>query len=121
MFSLIPVITTVAAVFGGGVAGGFTRWFLMREIHHPLASTFAANIAASAIIGFAVAAPGAWRTAVGVGYAGALSTLSMLARQLGEMVKSGEYALALKYGLGTALGAVAAAAVGAQWATVGFG
>ena len=37
------------------------------------------------------------------------------------MVKAGEFALALKYGLGTALVAVAAAAIGAQWATTGFG
>ena len=117
MFSLIPVITTVAAVFGGGVAGGFTRWFLMREIHHPLASTFAANIAASAIIGFAVAAPGVWRVGIGIGFAGALSTLSMLARQLGEMVQSGEFVLAAKYGVGTALAAIAASAVGVY----GFG
>lgn len=121
MPKLLPLLIGTVAVFAGGLLGGFTRWVLMREIHHPLAATFAANIAASAIIGFSVAVPGIWRTAVGVGYAGALSTLSMLARQLGEMVKAGEFALALKYGLGTALVAVAAAALGAQWATTGFG
>lgn len=120
MLNLLPTLEGAAAVFAGGVLGGFTRWLLMREIHHPLAATFAANIAASAVIGFSVAAPGMWRTAVGVGFAGALSTLSLLARQLGEMVKAAEFPLAIKYGLGTALASVGAAAVGVHWASVGF-
>lgn len=119
MLDLWRVVLSAAAVFAGGVCGGFTRWVLMREIHNPLASTFAANVAAAAMIGFAVASPAAWRTAIGVGYAGALSTLSMLARQLGEMVKAGEFGAALKYGLGTALAAVVATSIGVYWATVG--
>lgn len=121
MLDLWHVVLGAAAVFAGGVLGGYTRWILMREIHNPLASTFAANIAAAAIIGFAVATPAAWRTAVGVGYAGALSTLSMLASQLGEMVKAGRFGAALKYGLGTAFAAAAATGIGVYWATVGVG
>ena len=115
MADLLPLLIGVAAVFVGGMLGGFARWLLMRQIHSPLASTFAANVSAAAVIGFAAAAPGVWR--IGVGFAGALSTLSMLARQLGEMVESGEFVLAVKYGVGTALAAIAASAVGVY----GFG
>ena len=117
MPDVLPLAVGVFAVFVGGMLGGFARWLLMRQIHSPLASTFAANVSAAAVIGFAVAAPGTWRTAIGVGFAGALSTLSMLARQLGEMAKAGEFVLAAKYGVGTALAAIAASAIGVY----GFG
>ena len=114
MPDLLPLLIGVVAVFIGGMLGGFVRWLLMRQIHSPLASTFAANVLAAAVIGFAVAAPGVWRVGIGIGFAGALS---MLARQLGEMVESGEFVLAAKYGVGTALAAIAASAVGVY----GFG
>ncbi|MCG7290171.1 MULTISPECIES: CrcB family protein [unclassified Corynebacterium] len=117
MADLLPLLIGAAAVFVGGMLGGFARWLLMRQIHSTLASTFAANVSAAAVIGFAAAAPGVWRIGIGVGFAGALSTLSMLARQLGEMVESGEFVLAVKYGVGTALAAIAASAVGVY----GFG
>ena len=48
MLDLWHVVLGAAAVFAGGVLGGYTRWILMREIHNPLASTFATNIAAAA-------------------------------------------------------------------------
>ena len=117
MPDLLPLLIGVVAVFIGGMLGGCARWILMRQIHSTLASTFAANVSAAAVIGFAVAAPGAWRVGIGVGFAGALSTLSMLARQLGEMAKAGEFVLAAEYGVGTALAAIAASAVGVY----GFG
>lgn len=112
MPDLLPLLIGVAAVFIGEMLGGFVRWLLMRQIHSTLTSTFAANVSAAAVVGFAAAAPGVWRIGIGVGFAGALSTLSMLARQLGEMVQSGEFVLAAKYGVGTALAAIAASAVG---------
>lgn len=117
MPNVLPLVFGVLAVFIGGMLGGFVRWLLMRQIRSSLLSTFTANVSAAAVIGFAVAMPGTWRTAIGIGFAGALSTLSMLARQLGEMVKAGEFVLAAKYGVGTALAAIAASTIGVY----GFG
>ena len=78
-----------------------------------VSSTGVSSVSVSVDIGIGIRI----RIGIGVGFAGALSTLSMLARQLGEMVESGEFVLAVKYGVGTALAAIAASAVGVY----GFG
>ena len=49
MPDLLPLLIGVVAVFIGGMLGGFVRWLLMRQIHSPLASTFAANVDASGL------------------------------------------------------------------------
>lgn len=121
MLSGPTLLRNLLLVFIGGVLGGFTRWCFMNVIHHPLAATLTSNLTASAIIGFAVGLPGQWQTFLGAGFAGALSTLAMLARQLGTLVQRHEYGTAIVYGVGTALLALAAAAIGMEWARLGFG
>lgn len=121
MFSQASLLISALAVFVGGVLGGFVRWCFMTAIDHPLAATLTANLTASAIMGFTLALPGQWQTFAGIGFAGSLSTLAMLARQLGQLIDQHEYAIAAIYGVGTALLAVCAAAIGIHWALLGFG
>lgn len=121
MFSQASLLISALAVFVGGVLGGFVRWCFMTAIDHPLAATLTANLTASAIMGFTLALPGQWQTFAGIGFAGSLSTLAMLARQLGQLIDQHEYAIAGIYGVGTALLAVCAAAIGIHWALLGFG
>ena len=103
----------VAGVFVGGMLGGFVRWMIMNAFaRRPLVATLVANVAASAVIGFTIFLPSFWQTAAGVGFAGALSTLSLLARQLGELVKAGKFFHAVEYATVTASFSVLAAALG---------
>ena len=111
------MLGAVLGVFFGGMLGGFIRWAIMAVVDNLLVATFIANIAASGIIGVAIFLPSLWQTAVGVGFAGALSTLSLLARQLGALIKDGKFRLAAEYGISTAAFAVLAAGIGAQVAS----
>lgn len=108
------ILFMFGVVFLGGVAGGFCRWLLTRLIPNPRGATFAANIGASAIIGASVAAPGLWQVAASVGFAGALSTLALLARQIGELIQAKHYLHAAAYGLATAVFGILAAAAGVR-------
>lgn len=107
------MLGAVVGVFVGGMLGGFVRWLIMSALaRRPLVATLVANVAASAVIGFAIFLPSFWQTAAGVGFAGALSTLSLLARQLGELIKAGKFFHAFEYAAVTALFAVIASALG---------
>ena len=109
------MVSAVLAVFLGGVAGGLLRWWLTRLIPQPRAATFAANVAASGVLGFVAFAPEMWQVAVGAGFAGSLSTFSTLARELGDLFKAKDYAEATRYLLATAVIGIAAAGFGMMW------
>ena len=87
----------------GGVLGGMARVGLTRLIENARAATFAANTVACTIAGFAATAPIAWQIALGAGFAGALSTWSTLARELGDLISAGRHRDALRYALRTAV------------------
>lgn len=96
------------AVGAGAFAGGITRWALslLPGAH---AGTWAANMVGCAVFGFANTMPGIWPALAGAGFAGACSTLSTLAKELGQMAQRREYAALMHYGLATgALGILAA-------------
>lgn len=108
-------MTAVVAVFVGGVLGGICRW-LLRLIPAPRVGTFAANVAASAVVGFVLHVPELWQLAVGVGFAGALSTWSTLAAEIGTLIKAREYREAARYSVWTALIGLAGYTFGMIWA-----
>lgn len=108
----VAAVLVAASVFVGGVLGGYCRWALTRVIRSQRLATLIANLIASAIIGFSVNAPGMLQISVGVGFAGALSTLALLARQLGELIKDRDFRAMFIYGGVTAIGSVIAAACG---------
>lgn len=112
MVSIPSLPAAVAGVFVGGIAGGFCRWLLTQLIANQRVATFAANMAASFIIGIVAAVPGEWQIAIGVGFAGALSTLALLARQLGELLQRRYLPLAFAYAGATAIGGLLAALTG---------
>ena len=104
LFSLLLTLATVAV---GAFFGGIARWALS-HIPHPRAGTFTANIAACTVLGFSMALPVAWQIGLGAGFAGAMSTWSTLAKELGEMIKRRQWWRLSKYlfwtiGLGTVL------------------
>lgn len=104
-----------AAVAAGGFLGGIARWALMHLNRlsggrHP--GTLAANVIGSAVLGVSLALPSLLPLAAGTGFAGALSTWSTLARELGSQIKNGRGRAAAVYGLCTAAASVAAAWAG---------
>lgn len=119
--AVLGLTLTLAAVFAGAFFGGAARFALTRAIHNAHAATFAANVVGSAVAGFAITAPVAWQIALGVGFAGALSTWSTFARELGEMIKSKRHGEALRYAVSTAVIGIAAAWFGMRWGLRAFG
>ena len=71
--------------------------------------------------GFAATAPAAWQLALGAGFAGALSTWSTFARELGDLITAGQHRQALRYALRTAVLGIAAAWFGMHWGLRAFG
>ncbi|SDL91042.1 CrcB protein [Corynebacterium mycetoides] len=114
------MIVSVLLVAVGGFIGGVSRWALS---HLPGATTgtWAANVVGSAVLGFAVAAPGWWPLLLGTGVAGALSTLSTLARELGELIRAGQRATAARYALTTAVACLVSAFFGLRYGALAFG
>lgn len=115
-----PTALALLLVAAGGALGGVCRWLLAR-IPAPRVGTFVANVAAAGVLGFAVAAPGAWPLVAGTGFAGALSTWSTLAKELGTLITKRDYRACARYALLTALVGTAAAAMGLMWGQVAFG
>ncbi len=76
----------VPAVAVGGFLGGLGRWALGRwPGGRP--GTWGANMVACMVLGVALGGPGLVPLAAGTGFAGALSTWSTLARELGELAR----------------------------------
>lgn len=98
----------LAAVALGGFLGGLARWGLSRA-PGGLAGTWLANVTASAVLGAAAGLSGLWPLCVGTGFAGALSTWSTLAKEIGQMLTARQVAKACGYAAATALAGVLAA------------
>jgi len=120
MASWYGLALTLAVVFAGGVLGGMARFALSRLIDNARAATFAANTVACAVAGFAATTPAAWQLALGAGFAGALSTWSTFARELGDLITAGRYRKALRYALRTAVLGIVAAWFGMRWGLRAF-
>ena len=120
MASWLGLALTLAVVFAGGVLGGMARYGLTRMIENARAATFAANTVACTIAGFAATAPIAWQIALGAGFAGALSTWSTFARELGDLITAGQHRQALRYALRTAVLGIVAAWFGMRWGLRAF-
>ncbi|WP_245974879.1 FluC/FEX family fluoride channel [Corynebacterium alimapuense] len=95
---LLPVL----AVGAGGFLGGIGRWTLGRW-PGGLRGTYTANIAAVTIFALALSGPNLLVLALGTGFAGALSTWSTLAKEIGQLIKSRSYRHALVYAAATLL------------------
>lgn len=120
MAKWLGLALTLAVVFAGGVLGGMGRFALSKLIDNARAATFAANTVACTIAGFAATAPIAWQIGLGAGFAGALSTWSTLARELGDLITTGQYRPALRYALRTAVIGIVAAWFGMRWGLRAF-
>ena len=120
MASWLGLALTLAVVFVGGVLGGMSRFALTKLIGNAHAATFAANTVACTIAGFAVTAPVPWQIALGAGFAGALSTWSTLARELGDLIAAGRHREALRYALRTAVLGIVAVWFGMRWGLRAF-
>lgn len=111
----MEVIYAVLAVGVGGVLGGLGRWGLS-FIPRARVGTFAANMVAAVVLGIAVSGPGLVPLALGTGFAGALSTWSTLARELGELVRAKQWRVLISYTLATVVIGIIAAHRGTVWA-----
>lgn len=120
MASWYGLALTLAVVFAGGVLGGMARYALSRLIDNARAATFAANTVACAVAGFAATTPVPWQLGLGAGLAGALSTWSTLARELGDLISAGRHGPALRYALRTAVLGIVAAWFGMRWGLRAF-
>lgn len=120
MVSWFGLALTLAVVFAGGVLGGMSRFALTKLIGNAHAATFAANTVACTIAGFAATTPVPWQLALGAGFAGALSTWSTLARELGDLISAGRHREALRYALRTAVIGIVAAWFGMRWGLRAF-
>lgn len=85
----------MVVIFLGGMLGGLGRYFLSRLLP-PLWGTWAANTLACACLGISTHYP-SWHLVLGVGIAGALSTWSTLAAELGGLIKEKEVVKVVAY------------------------
>lgn len=113
-------LLVVTGIFIGGFLGGIARWALAR-IPAPRVGTWAANMVACSVLGFVYGQGVLVAMAVGTGFAGALSTWSTLAKELGQLIKDKDYAEALRYALASALLGLVAAGFGMRWGARAFG
>ncbi len=105
-------IRTVFLLFvlvgAGAFLGGMAR-SVLSTLLPGRTGTFAANIVGSAVAGFSAALPVLWPAFLGAGFAGAVSTLSTMAKEMGAMVRQKQWWTLTRYVLLTcALGIVAA-------------
>lgn len=118
----MDLLVGLAAVAAGGFFGGVARWALSHlnaENRHP--GTWAANVIGSAVMGFSLALPNLWALAAGAGFAGALSTWSTLAKEIGEHIKARRWAAAASSVALTAAVCVVAAYWGMVYGRRAFG
>ncbi|MBL7286587.1 CrcB family protein [Corynebacterium godavarianum] len=114
------LIWTTVAIFAGAFAGGVSRWALA-HIPAPRMGTWAANMIACSVLGFVAAQPGLVPLAVGTGFAGALSTWSTLAKELGQLIRDRNWSGLVRYTLATAVLSLVAAGFGLRWGALAFG
>ena len=119
---MIPGLIPLGAVAAGGFLGGVARWALShlnRGNRH--AGTWAANVVGAAVLGFSLAMPGLWPLAAGTGFAGALSTWSTLAREIGQHLQARRWRDAARSVLLTGAVTVVAAHIGIAYGWRVFG
>ena len=117
---LSSAITCAAlSVFIGAFAGGIARWALAK-IPRSRVGTWAANMVACSVLGFVYAQGGLVAFAIGTGFAGALSTWSTLAKELGQLIRDRKWSEVLRYALTTALLGLVAAGYGVRWGARAF-
>ena len=114
------LIWTTVAIFAGAFAGGASRWALAR-IPAPRVGTWAANMVACSILGFVSGHGGLVAMAIGTGFAGALSTWSTLAKELGQLIRDRNWSELVRYALATAVLSLVAAGFGLRWGALAFG
>lgn len=114
----------IIAIFIGGGLGSITRYGMsmllkIYSMNFPLA-TLSVNLIGSLILGFAAAlfwskAPmhDTWRLAVTVGFCGGLTTFSTFSWETFDLIKNGDFLLALIYTLISVLTCVLAISLGA--------
>lgn len=105
-------IRTVFLLFvlvgAGAFLGGMARSALSTLLPGRT-GTFAANVVGSAVAGFSAALPVLWPAFLGAGFAGAVSTLSTMAKEMGALVRKKQWWTLTRYVLLTcAVGIVAA-------------
>ena len=109
---------TIILVFAGGILGGITRYLLGKALP-PYLGTLIANMCACLILGVIARLFDAFAyTAGGVGFAGALSTWSTLANELGNLLKTHNYRLFAGYLTATIIGGLAALQLGLTIGTI---
>ncbi|MBI8988782.1 FluC/FEX family fluoride channel [Corynebacterium meridianum] len=98
-------LESLLLVAAGAAFGGVGRYWLGRLLPE-LYGTLAANTIACFLLGIITSAetvhlsPGTTLLA-GMGFSGALSTWSTLAKELGELIRTGQNVRALRYGVAT--------------------
>ncbi|WP_454044880.1 fluoride efflux transporter FluC [Corynebacterium sp. Marseille-Q2516] len=108
------MIAACCAVAGGGMIGGSAR-FVLAQRPGGVWGTWLANSLACLVLGVVTAAGGAGALVVlaaGTGFAGALSTWSTLAAELGARVRARRWASAAGYLAATVAAGVSLAGVG---------
>lgn len=98
----------------GAFLGGLTRSALSTLLPGRV-GTFAANMVGSAAAGFSAALPVLWPAFLGAGFAGAVSTLSTMTKELGGMIAKKQWWPLLRYILLTCAVGIAAAWFGLKY------
>lgn len=104
-------LTAVLAVGAGGFLGGVTRWALA-QWPGGLRGTFTANLLAVVVLGAVIGLGGGGGLpvlALGTGFAGALSTWSTLAAEIGRLLRERRLRLVAAYTSATLTAGVAVA------------
>lgn len=109
----------ILIIFAGGMLGGMFRFVLSKVPHRegiPV-GTIVANTIACFLLGMVTQAEltGWWLLFLSVGVAGALSTWSTLAKELGDMLTARKYARCAAYLALTLFFGVVAAGLGAPF------
>lgn len=102
------MIAAALAVGLGGFLGGLVRGLLARW-PGGLRGTFTANLVAAIILGAVIGAGELVYLALGTGFAGALSTWSTLARELGQLLQERRWRLLAGYASATLTAGLAVA------------
>jgi len=101
-------MTAVLAVAAGGFLGGLLR-HLLALWPGGLRGTFAANLLAVAVVGLTVGHGGLLALAAGAGFAGALSTWSTLAQEIGLLLQARRFRTVAGYAAATLIAGVTVA------------
>lgn len=115
-----PTSFATAFVAGGAALGATTRWGIAAAMatdgRFPW-PTLAVNVAGCLLLGLLVRAPRTVALALGIGFAGGLTTFSTLSLEMASMFRSGDAATAITYLSASLVLGVAAIVVGRRVAS----